>query len=279
MASIPIDFITFRNNHPHFTEISSKVEPQVAVWQPPCCIQISYALNNSGAPIVKGDFNSPEMGRKVRYVKDSKNNFFVLDVFDTAAYLNERYGLAERFSGNKTQMISKINGRNGIIRFGTLHIDVWEKDHFHQQGGKGLPDKAMENKTAVQVWDNASLKTHGIYFWEITGSAARTDVEPLKNFPTPTWLQGWWVVEWRNTLYYYLFEPNGKVTWSKLQPGSDHRNMPNPGDRGTCQCMGSQVLVRWNKTGSVENYSKFFDNELIGSWNQRESIKGMKLWQ
>jgi hypothetical protein len=190
MASIPIDFITFRNNHPHYTEIKAKVEPSIAVWNPPCCIQISYALNNSNAPVIKGDFKSPEMGRKVRYVTDSKKNSFVLDVFDMAAYLNERYGVAERFSGSKEQMTSRIAGRNGILRFGTLHVDVWEKDHFHQQGGKGLPDKAMENKPAVAVWNDPSLKTHGIYFWEITGATAPSGVEPIKNLPTPAWLQG-----------------------------------------------------------------------------------------
>jgi Type VI secretion system (T6SS), amidase effector protein 4 len=170
MPTIPVDFEQFLNNHPFHYEIKSKVSGEVAKYSPPCCIQVSYALNTSGAPIMKGDFYVPEMGRKSRFVPDANNNLYLIEVCDMGAYLNGIYGIAENYQGSKANMKEAIEGRKGIIRFGKAHIDVWEGDRFHQENTTNMPDNWAKGQPPVVVWERPSVKTMGIFFWEVGSS-------------------------------------------------------------------------------------------------------------
>ncbi len=177
MPAIPINFDYFLSNHPFHYEIYSKVSGKVASYHPPCCIQVSYALNLSGAPIVEGDYDVPEMGRKSRFIPDDAGRLYLIEVCDMGAYLNGRYGIAENYQGTKDEMKKEIEGRKGIIRFGRAHIDVWEGDRFHQEGTGSMPDAWAKGQPPVVVWDAPSVKTVGIYFWPVAlrlvGSTSR----------------------------------------------------------------------------------------------------------
>src|SRR5689334_15978333 len=162
MAKIPIDFNTFVGNHPYHYEIYKKINGPVAKFHPPCCIQVSYALNQSGAKIVEGDYYVPEMARKSRFIKDDKGDLYLIEVCDMGAYLN-KYGVAENYKGSKDEMKKKIEGRTGIIRFGKAHIDVWEGTRFHQEYTTSMPDNWAKGQPPVVVWDTPSVKTMGIY--------------------------------------------------------------------------------------------------------------------
>src|SRR5262245_58166483 len=137
MASIPVDFDTLKNNHPSWKEIKNKIGGPAlagvkAGWET-CCIQVSYALNRSGAVIEKYDFNNEEMGRQVRAVKSNDSMNYIFEVSDMKVYLNNRYGIAENYNGTKQEMINEIRGRHGLIAFGHRHIDLWEGERFHWQ--------------------------------------------------------------------------------------------------------------------------------------------------
>ena len=167
MAVIHVDFDKLLSNHPYHYEIKAKVSGEVAKYSPPCCIQVSYALNLSGSPIVKGDYYVPEMGRKSRFIPDADGRLYLIEVCDMGAYLNGRYGVAENYKGSKEKMKAQIEGRQGIIRFGKAHIDLWEGSRFHQEATVNMPDNWARGKAPVVVWERPSVKTLGIYFWEV----------------------------------------------------------------------------------------------------------------
>ncbi|MCI0738220.1 MAG: type VI secretion system amidase effector protein Tae4 [Gemmataceae bacterium] len=179
--AIPINFDLFVRNHPFHDKIYSlvgqplKKQAKDGKWSP-CAIQVSYALNNSGAPLPKSSSfitNEPPIGtRKVRLFPGG-GDIYIIDVYDMRAYLDGRYGEAENYRGSKDKMIEAISGRQGIIRFGRAHVDVWEGDRFHQQASPSLPGIPV---TDSGTWGAASTKQIGIFFWEV-GSRERESLE------------------------------------------------------------------------------------------------------
>src|SRR5947209_17469577 len=109
MAVIPVEFNKLLRNHPYHYEIYSKIDGDVAGYHPPCCIQVSYALNLSDSPIQRGDYNVPEMGRKSRFFSDKSGRLYLIEVCDMGAYLNGRYGVAaENYKGKTDEMKERI---------------------------------------------------------------------------------------------------------------------------------------------------------------------------
>ena len=70
-----------------------------------CCLQMSYALNNSGVPIKAYEFRNPVAGRKVRAFQSGGRNY-LFEVSDMRFYLDNRYGQAENYQGSKQTMTS-----------------------------------------------------------------------------------------------------------------------------------------------------------------------------
>jgi hypothetical protein len=175
MASIPVQFNQLLSNHPYHYEIYSKVDGDVAKYHPPCCIQVSYALNLAGSPVARGDYSVPEMGRKSRFFADSKGRLYLIEVCDMGAYLNGRYGVAENYKGSTEQMKARIAGRTGIIRFGRAHIDLWEGSRFHQENTTTLPDNWSKGQPPVVIWTRPSVLATGIFFWETMPAASSDD--------------------------------------------------------------------------------------------------------
>jgi hypothetical protein len=280
MAKIPVDFSKLLDNHPFHYQIYSMVDGEVAAYHPPCCIQVSYALNLSGAPIETGTYKVPERGRNSRFYPDKRGRLYLIEVCDFGAYLNGKYGPAENYRGTEAQMKAKIAGRKGIIRFGEAHIDLWEGDRFHQEAGPSLPDNWAKGQPPVVIWTRPSVKATGIFFWETGGGGSADPAvdDPRCGWPTPPWLLGWWQVRWRNDVYYYLFEPNGRVKWSGIRPLSDARSMASVGDNGTCVAMGSKISIRWNASGSLEEFDRANNQNMSGIWNKREPLTATKLW-
>lgn len=180
-AVIPINFDNFLNNHPMHNEIRNLLSDPLKAsviknkWSP-CAIQISYALNKSGATIEDAaeNFRSPEMGRNVRLFKSGSENC-IIDVFDLRAYLDNRYMKGENYKGSKQQMIDEIQGRRGIIRFGNTHFDVWEGDRYHQQYRTDLPDSGAWAVTEAGAWQAPDISHIGIFFWQVALREHKTE--------------------------------------------------------------------------------------------------------
>lgn len=167
MATIHVEFSTLLQNHPYHYEVKALLNGPVKSISPPCCVQVSYALNKSGSPVVNEKFWVPEMGRYCRFVGDAQGSLYLIEVCDMGAYLDGYYGVAENHRGSKEQMVEKIKGRTGIIRFGKAHIDLWEGERFHQENTKTMPDNWAKGASPVIVWDRPSVKAMGIFFWEV----------------------------------------------------------------------------------------------------------------
>lgn len=182
MPAIPIDFNLFLSKHPYHNEIRALIgEPLKGMviknkWSP-CCIQVSYALNNAGAPIVENSYFGPEMGRKVRLFRGGED-LYIIDVFDMRAYLDGRYGEAENYKGTKQAMIDEIRGRTGIIRFGRAHVDVWEGERYHQQHRRDLPDSAAWAVSEAGAWGAPSVSQVGIFFWPVASRPRQSTEYP-----------------------------------------------------------------------------------------------------
>jgi|SRR5690242_4847864 len=164
MANVPVNFSTLKAKHPAPNQILALIggalkESAVKGKWETCTIQVSYALNRSGAVIENYAFEDKSLATgKVRAAKSNDDMSYIFAVPDMRVYLNNRYGLAENFKGSKQQMIAGISGRQGIIAFGHRHIDLWEGDRFHWQA------------RYVDLWGFESVKMRGIFFWEVTSS-------------------------------------------------------------------------------------------------------------
>ena len=244
---IPVDYETLEKNHYFHYNIKSKLDGEVAGYSPPCCIQVSYALNLSGAPIERGDYWVPEWGRYSRYASDKSGRLYLIEVCDMGAYLN-KYGVAENHKGTVDQMKQKIAGRKGILRFGIAHIDLWDGKRFHQESGPGLPDSWAKGQPPVAVWGAKSVQSAGIYFWEATGSAAS------KLAPTtapPEWLKGWWKV-WDGGTYYYYFGEGGGVVYTRKKPANTRARPARADNTGIYSYAANRLVIDWKWVTGAE---------------------------
>jgi Type VI secretion system (T6SS), amidase effector protein 4 len=243
---IPVDYETLQTNHPFHYQIYSKINGEVSKYSPPCCIQVSYALNMADAPIERGDYFVPEMGRYSRFASDAKGRLYLIEVCDMGAYLNQ-YGTAENYKGTTEQMKSRIAGRQGILRFGAAHIDLWDGKRFHQEGGPSMPDSWAAGQPPVVVWTRPSVLSTGIFFWEATGKAAANTHATL----TPDWLKGWWKV-WDGNTYYYYFGTGGTVMYTKTKPSNTNDRPIRPANTGAFTFAGSQMVIDWKWISGAE---------------------------
>jgi hypothetical protein len=98
--------------------------------------------------------------------------------------------------------------------------------------------------------------------------------------PVPDWLTGWWNVTWRDQLYYYYFDRNREVKWTKVQPQGTTQPPLMPMDTGKVTIEPLNVItVRWNATGSVEKFVKapVVTEQMGGSWNDKELLTAYKM--
>lgn len=251
--TVPVDFTTFVNNHPfHFQMNNLLQDPlrkqKIANKWSPCAMQISHALNTSGLPVDEINCLSPEMGRQVRYFKSGPTLNYMIDVFDIAAYLNMRYGMCLRAKGTREQMIAAISGKNGIIRFGNEHIDVWMGDHYHQQYRKDLPDPSQWVVDERGAWAAKSVPSVGIFFWDVGkgGGGGRAPAEPK--------IIGKWKVTIGDWQGWFEFGMNGACSW--YDTGAKHA--------GTWQVVGNEV--QWSYKDDPKGWVRVFHaKQPIGS--------------
>jgi hypothetical protein len=102
------------------------LNPKYVEYKDTCAIRVSHALNQGGDPIpwAGGGVNNPYVGGKVRTDKGGDGKFYIYSTLDMRAYLDTRYGKAERFKMSD-KPAEKLQGRIGIIAFGWVHIDLW----------------------------------------------------------------------------------------------------------------------------------------------------------
>lgn len=158
MANVSVNFGLLVNYHPSYKTVRSLVSGIPGYVNETCCVQVSYALNRSGAVIENYDYPNPLYKRKVRAFKGKDNMSYIFEVSDMRYYLDNRYGNAENYTGSKQKIIEKISGRTGILAMGYRHIDLWLKNDIHRPADYFID----------YLWTNDSLKKRGVFFWEVT---------------------------------------------------------------------------------------------------------------
>lgn len=177
--AISIDWAKFKHNHLTGKELRAKIPSYPSDWET-CCMQVSYAFNQSTDPITPGIHS--------RY-KDKGQNY-ILAVQEMRAYLDDRYKNGEGYmagapdnrtfdTNNKDKKISdaekkrrhaaqaeyakyevvyksQIIDRRGLIAFGDRHIDIWDRTNIHR------PQAYYLN----ELWEADSTRKIGIFFWE-----------------------------------------------------------------------------------------------------------------
>jgi hypothetical protein len=168
-ALIPLDFDELKKHHPSYSQITGMVGGPLLTrmtrdkWET-CTIQISYALNRAGAPLLNYAYPDKRVATgKVRGIKSDDEMNYIYSVLDMAVYLDRTYGKAENYKGTIPEMKAKIKDRKGIIAFGYRHMDLWEGDRWHYQG------------LYMDLWKFDDVKKWGIFFWEVSN---RSEAKP-----------------------------------------------------------------------------------------------------
>src|SRR5262245_55567450 len=159
MANISINFDILKDKHPSYKSIRSLVKGIPAYVDETCAVQLSYALNRSGAVIESYAYADPMLATgQVRAFKGNDSMNYIFAVPDLKVYLNNRFGVDENYNGSKKQIVEIIGNMHGILAFGHRHIDIWVGDNIHRP-----TDYRMD-----YLWTNDSLKKRGVFFWEVT---------------------------------------------------------------------------------------------------------------
>lgn len=118
--------------------------PQYTSYKDTCCIRVSRSLNYAGDPI---PWAGGGIG-KVRTDKGGDNKNYIYSTYDIRIYLNARYGYPQNFPGTATAQ--DLNGLQGIIAFGYLHIDLWD----------------MNKCAGHDRFGDSRIANDGVHFWK-----------------------------------------------------------------------------------------------------------------
>ena len=128
--------------------------PNYTAYKDTCAIRVSHALNQGGDPIPNtgGGVNNPYVGGKVRTDKGRDGKFYIYSTLDMRAYLDTRYGRAKRFKTSDDPQ-AKLEGKQGIIAFGFVHIDLW-------YGTKCAKQCYFDHKNVSEIlfWETHSIQ-------------------------------------------------------------------------------------------------------------------------
>jgi hypothetical protein len=132
-------------------------------------------------------------------------------------------------------------------------------------------------------WTNAA---------ETTGFSAKLQAEIRKAMAgpkpfifgdqSPSWLQGWWVVDADGDTEYYYFGLAGFVDWTDKKPASRAAPMFTPQNKGTFKVSGgTQLVITWNEVGGMQSVESFRvdggHRNLSGSSNRGYNLKARKM--
>lgn len=134
-----------------------------------CCVELSWAFNNSGAGI--NDNNSSITLSKARtWTGGDGSSNYIISVPEMKVFLDNEYGLADNYMGGVKSDYAGIVGRKGVLALGYRHISVWDGSNYTHEGhyldlwGNAVFQSGDNAGTLI----NASAHNRGIYFWEIT---------------------------------------------------------------------------------------------------------------
>ena len=175
--------------------------------------------------------------------------------FDLATYLPS--------VGKGDSWIRSSGGRKpqkgDILRHKSFHVDVcdgWDGNILLRiaagQGGKGMGCDVLKRVRGKAAFDPNNLEGW-IDLETYFGELSRSTVDPLAE-----WMSGWWDV-WDGNQYYYYFEHNGDVFYTKAKPRSRTAPPKMPLNQGSYVFYDDGTMViDWNPADggvTVETFS------------------------
>ncbi|HJQ56913.1 MAG TPA: hypothetical protein VJ890_08400 [Vineibacter sp.] len=95
--------------------------------------------------------------------------------------------------------------------------------------------------------------------------------------PIPDWLPGWWNVNWQGRTYYYFFDRNGQVKWTKMKPRSiAYPPLAAEATGNYVVEFRKDVTLQWfAPKGSIEKFSRepgFGNKPMRGTLNGKDQL-------
>jgi hypothetical protein len=95
----------------------------------------------------------------------------------------------------------------------------------------------------------------------------------------PIFLLGWWEVPWRGRIFFYLFEPNFKASWTFTKPTSKAFAPLKFDDTATVTIDSARSFtLKWSATGSIEKFQQISPGHMAGMWNGVEPLVATKMF-
>lgn len=146
-----------------------------------------------------------------------------------------------------------------VCRYTKFHIGVsldFNGDCWNHadagQGGKRTGYDILKRTYDTEAYDWKRLQGWidlDLYFGD-------GKVESVDSTPTPNWLKKWWQISWRGSDFYYLFQNDGKVEWTKHAPTSSSSLAIGGGTPGKYAVdKAGGVIVSWS-SGTVEKFKR-----------------------
>lgn len=189
----------------------------------------------------------PSIGKSHAWVKSSKNN--QPQYGDILLHAGLHVDVALGFDGKA--LVRMAAGQGGR----SAGCDVLNK----------VRGKSDYNPANLQGWIDLDL-----YF----GPGAAVN-------PLPDWLPGWWTVTWRGDRYFYFFDRDYNVQWTRNAPASIGQPPGAANDTGSVTMeSAAAVTVRWGTTGSLERFvllPAVGSMQMKGTWNGSEPLLSVRM--
>ena len=198
--------------------------------------------------------------------KKQVNGFYLNKMFPKAFVANEPKGTNRPGYGDIVMFV--LNKRFHVNVSLDFEGEMWN----HVDGGRGGRTDGFDvvrreqdhyKRDMIEGWVDIS-KLPGVSITDATTAGTE-------------WLLGWWQVKWREKDFFYFFERNGKVKFTRTRPKRTTESLKAPIDTGT-YTNGSELTVTWKATGNVEVFKKSANNSsMTGKWNGSVNLAAKKL--
>ncbi len=129
------------------------------------------------------------------------------------------------------------------------------------------------NTGQLRNWETASNPSHPL----VTIMHFPFEDNQLANSPRV----GWWKVTWKREEYYYYLYEDGRAGYVKNHPKTTKLPLIAPQSTGFWFETGTEMVICWTSTGSVETFHLFPQSQTTGTmdgmWNDIDRLSAVRL--
>ncbi len=195
------------------------------------------------------------------------NTFYLDKAFPNAFVVSDPKGTNRPGYGDIVMFV--LNKRFHVNVSLDFEGDMWN----HVDGGRGGRTTGYD----VVQREQTRYQRDMINGWVDISKLPGVSITEGQTVAGAHWLQGWWQVKWRGKYFFYLFERDGQVKFTRTRPKQNTDSLTSPIDTGT-YTIDTSVTITWKATGSVEVLKRGANNSsMSGHWNRKENLFAEKL--